>query len=81
MSGILDSFVFARTYDLQVKVWFQNRRMKWRHTRENKLGGNSAQMPGSKPSAAVGSVCGDDLKHETDSNSSSDEDEIDVVAE
>lgn len=53
--------------------------MKWRHTRENKLGGNSSQMPGKQSSAVGGLRESDDLKHET--SSSSDDDEIDVVAE
>lgn len=57
---------------LKVKVWFQNRRMKWRHTRETKI---------NQEKSASGSITRDmeDIKHET--SSSSDEDEIDVVAE
>lgn len=77
---------------LQVKVWFQNRRMKWRHTREAKHD-HHADKATAHPNAA--GCAGDavstrgDHQHESDdvdlvkheTSSSSDEDEIDVVAE
>lgn len=64
-------------------MWFQNRRMKWRHTREAKLDQDKATTLTNVCNDGVphhGDHEADDLiKHET--SSSSDEDEIDVVAE
>lgn len=56
----------------QVKVWFQNRRMKWRHTREAKL---------NQDKSVNGAKKCDDQANDNETSSSSDEDEIDVVAE
>ncbi|KNC33582.1 Homeobox protein H2.0 [Lucilia cuprina] len=77
--------------DAQVKVWFQNRRMKWRHTRENLKSGQEKQ-PGESVTADtlkanVDNVIGNDLPGYSSDGSSSlemsdvedDDDEIDVV--
>ncbi|XP_065356659.1 homeobox protein H2.0 [Calliphora vicina] len=77
--------------DAQVKVWFQNRRMKWRHTRENLKSGQEKQ-PGETASADnlksnVDNGVGNDLPGYSSDGSSSlemsdveeDDDEIDVV--
>lgn len=60
-----------------MKVWFQNRRMKWRHTRETKINQEKANSGDASSTNCARDL--DDIKHET--SSSSDEDDIDVVAE
>ncbi|KAM7352617.1 homeodomain protein 2.0 [Cochliomyia hominivorax] len=79
--------------DAQVKVWFQNRRMKWRHTRENLKSGQEKQPGDSSASSDilktnVENVMGSDLPAGYSSDGSSslemsdveeDDDEIDVV--
>lgn len=64
-------------------MWFQNRRMKWRHTRETKLEQekttSSVLRCGDLVLRRDDHEADDLIKHET--SSSSDEDEIDVVAE
>lgn len=77
-------------FKLQVKVWFQNRRMKWRHTRENLKSGQEKQ-PGTTSSDSlktnVDNVGANDLPGYSSDGSSSlemsdmeeDDDEIDVV--
>lgn len=62
-----------------MKVWFQNRRMKWRHTRETKLG--HPQHTHGDAKLAAGQSAADDHRKHDETSSSSDEDEIDVVAE
>uniref|UniRef100_A0A1B0A5L2 Homeobox domain-containing protein n=1 Tax=Glossina pallidipes TaxID=7398 RepID=A0A1B0A5L2_GLOPL len=78
--------------DAQVKVWFQNRRMKWRHTRENLKSGQEKQpISTTTPSAShqAPHVRSDDHDlpgYSTDGSSSvemseneNESDEIDVV--
>lgn len=68
----------------QVKVWFQNRRMKWRHTRETKLG---AEKKINRQTNNIGDETTNATSEDDDADDlcsgegSSDEDEIDVVAE
>ncbi|TMW52333.1 hypothetical protein DOY81_002590 [Sarcophaga bullata] len=78
--------------DAQVKVWFQNRRMKWRHTRENLKSGQekqTAENPSTEllKSNADNTQASDLPGYSSDGSSSieiseveeDDDDEIDVV--
>uniref|UniRef100_A0A1I8PX57 Homeobox domain-containing protein n=1 Tax=Stomoxys calcitrans TaxID=35570 RepID=A0A1I8PX57_STOCA len=81
--------------DAQVKVWFQNRRMKWRHTRENLKSGQEKQPTTSEniqPNSCLKVIVdgagdnGGGPGYSSDGSSSlemsdceDDEDEIDVV--
>lgn len=63
-----------------MKVWFQNRRMKWRHTKfEAKSDKNRAQNAEAKESNGNLDPC--DSSINSDSCSSDDETEIDIEAE
>ncbi|XP_055326540.1 homeobox protein H2.0 [Sitodiplosis mosellana] len=67
--------------DAQVKVWFQNRRMKWRHSRqETKVDKNRAGKTENKEDGIDQDIpCGSSA--ESDSCSSDDGNEIDIEAE
>lgn len=67
---------------LQVKVWFQNRRMKWRHTRENRVNQDRCNLQ--KKNVSNHKELRGDYSTSTDDelySISSCGDEIDVVAE
>lgn len=63
-----------------MKVWFQNRRMKWRHSKlETKVDKNRAHNIEAKECAENPDPCDSSLN--SDSCSSDDETEIDIEAE
>ncbi|KAM9608794.1 H2.0-like homeobox protein isoform 3-T3 [Morphnus guianensis] len=75
--------------DAQVKVWFQNRRMKWRHSKEAQAQKDkepppepepepAAQRPGAPPAAAAGEPERSPSRSEGDSDSS-DADSLDMA--
>lgn len=70
-------------FRLQVKVWFQNRRMKWRHSRETKIEKHRNAKLCTKQSTDNAALIDNESSLDSNSCSSSDEktSEIDVVAE
>ena len=70
---------------LQVKVWFQNRRMKWRH-QENKdrreLGGNAAAAAGRASDVIMQcDVTGNDIMEVGEEEVSIEDEEADSTAD
>lgn len=66
---------------IQVKVWFQNRRMKWRHAKlETKTDKNRTQKIEARECNENPDPC-DSSVNSDDSGSSDDETEIDIEAE
>lgn len=68
----------------KVKVWFQNRRMKWRHTRETKLNADKqikCAANGVSDETTNATSEDDDADELCSADGTSDDDEIDVVAE
>lgn len=49
---VLSCKVCDMNLTLQVKVWFQNRRMKWRHSKEGKVSSGTGESTAATPSAS-----------------------------
>lgn len=81
----INAFLFSVFLFAQVKVWFQNRRMKWRHSRDAKfLVNKKLKIRVAKNlDGTSGDEGGDDLCSDsgTSNASTDDDDEIDVVTE